>query len=35
MTEEVKSNVEGLELYSDQYPFRLPLRIRNFENELE
>lgn len=32
---EIKSNVEGLELYSDQYPFRLPLRIRNFENEAD
>lgn len=29
----VKSNVEGLELYSDSYPFRLSLRINNFENE--
>ena len=28
---EVRSNVEGLELYSDNYPFRLSLRIRNFE----
>ena len=32
---EVKSNVEGLELYSDNYPFRLSLRVRNFENEAE
>ena len=32
---EVKSNVEGLELYSDNYPFRLSLRIRNFENETD
>lgn len=32
---EVKSNVEGLELYSDNYPFRLSLRIKNFENEVE
>jgi hypothetical protein len=31
----VKSNIEGLELYSDQYPFRLPLRVRNFDNESE
>ncbi len=29
----IDSNVEGLELYSDQYPFRLALRIRNFESE--
>jgi len=34
-TEEIKSNVENLELYSDNYPFRLSLRIRNFENETE
>lgn len=33
--EEVKSNVEGLELYSDNYPFRLSLRIRNFERETD
>ena len=32
---EINSEVEGLELYSDQYPFRLPLRIRSFENEAE
>ncbi len=31
----VKSNVENLELYSDNYPFSLPLRIDNFENEAE
>lgn len=31
----IKSNVDGLELYSDNYPFRLPLRIKNFENESE
>jgi len=31
----VESNVENLELYSDNYPFRLPLRIDNFENEAE
>lgn len=30
---EVKTNVENLELYSDNYPFRLSLRIKNFENE--
>jgi len=32
---EVKSNVESLELYSDNYPFSLSLRIRNFENEAD
>ena len=31
----IDSKVEGLELYSDQYPFRLALRIKNFENEAE
>ena len=31
----IKSNIEGLELYSDQYPFRLSLRRKNFENETE
>ena len=30
---EVKSNVESLELYSDNYPFSLSLRISNFESE--
>ena len=29
----IDSNVENLELYSDNYPFRLQLRVRNFENE--
>lgn len=29
----VKSNVQNLELFSDNYPFRLSLRIKNFENE--
>lgn len=29
----VKSNVQSLELFSDNYPFRLSLRVRNFENE--
>lgn len=29
----VESNVKELELYSDAYPFRLALRINNFENE--
>ena len=32
---EIKSNEENSELYSDNYPFRLPLRIKNFENETE
>ena len=32
---EVRSNVESLELYSDLYPFRLSLRIKNFESEAE
>jgi len=32
---EIKSNVEKLELYSDSYPFSLPLRISTFENETE
>ena len=30
---EIHSNVETLELYSDNYPFNLSLRISNFENE--
>lgn len=29
----VESNVENLELYSDNYPFRLSLRISNFDSE--
>jgi hypothetical protein len=29
----VKSNVEGLELYSEAYPFRLSLRVGSFESE--
>lgn len=32
---EIKSNVEGLELYSDNYPFRLALRISKFDNEAD
>lgn len=32
---EVKSNVERLEMYSDNYPFNLSLRIRSFENEAD
>ncbi len=31
----VFSNVENLELYSDQYPFTLSLRVSNFETETE
>lgn len=31
--EDIKSNIENLELYSDTHPFRLSLRIKNFENE--
>jgi hypothetical protein len=30
---EIKSNIEKLELYSDEHPFSLALRIRNFESE--
>ncbi len=29
----IESNVDKLELYSDKHPFRLSLRIKNFENE--
>jgi hypothetical protein len=29
------SNVENLELYSDHYPFRLSLKISNFENDAD
>jgi len=32
---DIKSNIENLELYNENYPFRLPLRIRNFENEAD
>jgi hypothetical protein len=32
---EIKSNEEELELYSEEYPFRLPLRIKNFETEAD
>jgi len=32
---EIKSKEDALELYSDSYPFRLPLRISTFENETE
>ena len=31
----IKSNVKNLELYSDNHPFRLSLRIKNFESETE
>jgi hypothetical protein len=31
----VSSNEENLELYSDEYPFTLSLKTRNFENEAE
>ena len=33
--QKINSNIEGLELYSDNYPFRLPLRIKNFNTEAE
>jgi hypothetical protein len=29
----IESNEDNLELYSSDFPFRLPLRIRNFQNE--
>jgi hypothetical protein len=32
---DVKADVQGLELYSDNYPFRLPLVTKSFENEGE
>ena len=32
---EIKSDEKNSELYSDAYPFRLPLRIKSFENETE
>lgn len=32
---EIKSNVERLELYSDNYPFQLSLRVQVFETEAE
>jgi hypothetical protein len=32
-TTEIKSNVEDLRLYSDNYPFNLSLRISNFDSE--
>jgi len=33
--EEIKSNVERLELYSDNYPFNLSLRVQTFESEAD
>lgn len=35
MSIEIKSDINNLELFSENYPFRLPLRIRNFEKETE
>jgi hypothetical protein len=35
MEEEIKSNIERLELYSDNYPFNLSLRIQTFEGETD
>ena len=35
METEIKSNVENLQLYSDNYPFSLSLRVNNFESESE
>ena len=35
MEEEIKSNIERLELYSDNYPFNLSLRIQTFEGEAD
>ena len=32
---EIKSDEENSELFSEGFPFRLPLRIKNFENETE
>lgn len=30
---DIQSNVKNLELFSENYPFRLALKIKNFENE--
>jgi len=30
---DIKSNEANLELYSEEYPFRLPLRIKNFHDD--
>jgi len=35
MDSEIKSNVEKIELYSDNYPFNLSLRIHSFQGEAE
>lgn len=35
LDENIKSNVERMELYSDNYPFNLSLRIKTFESEAE
>ena len=35
METEIKSNVENLQLYRDNYPFSLSLRVNNFESESE
>jgi len=32
---EIKSNIERIELYSDNYPFNLSLRIQTFDSETE
>jgi hypothetical protein len=34
-SEIIKSNVESLELYSDNYPFSLALKVNNFQSESE
>lgn len=34
-SETIKSNVESLELYSDNYPFSLALKVNNFQSESE
>ena len=35
METKIKSNIKNMELYSDTFPFRLSLKIKNFENEAE
>jgi len=35
LNNEVQSNIENLELYAENHPFRLPLRVKDFENEAE
>lgn len=32
---DIESDLKNLELYNENYPFRLPLRIKNFENEAD